>query len=504
MRKYQEKKVVIIGAGPAGLTAAYELCKAGVASVVLEKDRVVGGLSRTVEHNGYRFDIGGHRFFTKVRAVERIWREVLSERDFLRRPRLSRIYYDKKLFNYPLRAFKTLRQLGLANSILILLSYIHAQLRPEKDEKTYEQWVSNRFGKRLYEMFFKTYTEKVWGMACHEITADWAAQRIRGLSLLSALKNSLVRASPLDKGRTIKTLIEEFDYPRQGPGMMWEAMSRLVQERGSKLTLGADVKRILWQDGAVSGVEIIVDGREELIQGSDFISSMPIRELVQKLDPAPPPPVLKAAANLHYRDFIMVALVVNRRDLFPDNWIYIHDPEVKLGRIQNFKNWSLDMVPDPDKTCLGLEYFCFEGDGLWTQTDEQLIELGKKELEAISLVNSSEVEDGVVVRVRKAYPVYDAGYKESLEVVRRFFDALGNLQLVGRNGMHKYNNQDHSMLTAMLAARNVLGAHNDLWEVNTEHEYHEEDSTGVQLEPGDFARLASTQPMVPKRVEKLT
>ena len=489
--------VVIIGAGPAGLTAAYDLCKEGVSSVVLEKDNVVGGISRTVNYKGYHFDIGGHRFFTKVKAVEAMWHEVLAEGQFLRRNRLSRIYYNKKFFYYPLRASNALLGLGILNSALIFLSYLRAQLFPEKPEDTFEQWISNRFGKRLYRIFFKTYTEKVWGIPCNQIMAEWAAQRIKGLSLLAAVKNALIQQQ--SKGDVIKTLIDAFDYPEFGPGMMWETVKQIVERDGSEIRFNAGVEKILWSDGGVDAVQVMVDGKLETIEGSHFISTMPIRELIQKLDPPAPDHVLKAAEALNYRDFLTVALVINKRELFPDNWIYIHDSDVKVGRIQNFKNWSPSMVPDPDKTCLGLEYFCFEGDGLWTMSDADLIELGRKELGILGLANPADVEDGSVVRMPKAYPVYDGTYAEALRVVREFLNELPNMQLVGRNGMHKYNNQDHSMLTAMLAVKNILGANYDLWQVNAEQEYHEEVTDRDKTNESEFAMLAATQPRVPRR-----
>ena len=490
------KKVVVIGAGPAGLTAAYELCKVGVESIVLEKDNTVGGIARTVNYKGYHFDLGGHRFFTKVKAVEDMWHEVLGI-DFLRRKRLSRIYYNKKFFFYPLRASNALFGLGLWNSFLILLSYLKAQLFPEKIEKTFEQWVSNRFGKRLYKIFFKTYTEKVWGIPCSEITAEWAAQRIKGLSLLTAFKNALIKQQSEDKISVIKTLIDAFDYPKQGPGMMWESVANIVQQNGSEVRLEAEVEKILWTNNKVETLEVKNNGQREIIGGTQFISSMPIQELIQKFEPAVPEEVLKAAMKLNYRDFLTVALIINKRDVFPDNWIYIHDSDVKVGRIQNFNNWSPYMVPDPNKTCLGLEYFCFEGDELWTTSDQELVELGKKELELLGLIQASDVEDGAVVRMPKAYPVYDSTYREALGVVRQFLDGIGNLQLVGRNGMHKYNNQDHSMLTAMLAAENILGANHNLWEVNAEQEYHEEVKVDAKKEKEKFTPLPATQPDVP-------
>lgn len=473
MSEHSDKKVIVIGAGPAGLTAAYELCKAGVESVVLEKDNIVGGISRTVNYKGYHFDIGGHRFFTKVKAVDDIWHEVLDG-DLLRRNRLSRIYYNQNFFDYPLRPFNALFGLGLGNSLFFFLSYLKAQIFPYRLEQTFEQWVSNRFGKRLYNTFFKTYTEKVWGIPCSEISADWAVQRIKGLSLFIAVKNAVIKQNTKNKNAVIRTLVDAFDYPKRGPGMMWEAIADIVREKGGQIRLGAEAERILWKNNEVNAMEIKADGQIELVQGSHFISSMPIRELIQKFDPAVPGEVLKAATSLDYRDFLTVALIINKRDLFSDNWIYIHDPAVKVGRIQNFKNWSPHMIPDPNKTCVGLEYFCFEGDELWSMPDQELIELGKTELDILDLVRPSDVEDGVVVRMPKAYPVYDHRYRESLQTIRQFLSRVDNLQVVGRNGMHKYNNQDHSMLTAMMAVENILGAHHDLWKVNEEQEYHED------------------------------
>ena len=474
MKQNKDKKVVIIGGGPAGLTAAYELCKAGTDAVVLEKDSIVGGISRTVDYKGYHFDIGGHRFFTKVKAVDDLWREVLGD-NFLKRSRLSRIYYRRKFFYYPLRFSNALIGLGLWNSFLIIISYLLAKLFPVTPERTFEQWVSNRFGKRLYDTFFKSYTEKVWGMSCDEISAEWAAQRIKGLSLMSAVRNSFFKENGSGKDGMIKTLISSFDYPIKGPGMMWEAFADAVIEKGCDVRLRADVEKISHSNNRVESVSIRSDEKEEIVDGTDFISTMPIRELVRKLEPAAPKDVLNAADDLKYRDFITVALIINKRDLFPDNWIYIHDPEVKVGRIQNYKNWSPHMVPDQEKTCLGLEYFCFEGDSMWTMSDKELIDLAKMELDILGLAESSDVEEGIVVRMPKAYPIYDSSYRKSLEIIRLFVGNIENLQLVGRNGMHRYNNQDHSMLTAMLAARNIAGEKHDLWSVNVDQEYHEED-----------------------------
>ena len=492
--------VVIIGAGPAGLTAAYVLSKAGAQSIVLEKDQVVGGLARTVNYKGYYFDIGGHRFFTKVEAVEKIWKEVLAE-NLLRRNRLSRIYYNNKFFYYPLRPLNALLGLGVWNSILIFFSYLASQLFPSKEEETFEQWVSNRFGKRLFRIFFKTYTEKVWGIPCKDISAEWATQRIKGLSLIAVLKNAIIKnqSGQKDKRKVIKTLIDEFDYPKFGPGMMWQTMVEIIRRNNSQVWLGKEVEGIRWSGNRVEALEVKRNGQIELLYGKDFISSMPIREALQKFKPQVPKEVLDAANDLKYRDFLTVALIIRKPMLFPDTWIYIHDPEVKVGRIQNFKNWSPFMVPDPNKTCLGLEYFCFEGDCLWSMPDDELIELGKRELETLGLGNKDDVEDGMVVRMPKAYPIYDSTYRKSLEVVRQFLKQFENLHLVGRNGMHKYNNQDHSMLTAILSAENILGANHDLWTVNVKQEYHEE----MGIEPSEEAALDKLLPAVFSRMDKI-
>jgi len=482
MNNKREEKVVIIGGGPAGLTAGYQLSRLGIESVVLEKDDVVGGISRTVNYRDYHFDIGGHRFFTKVQRVEDMWREVLAS-DFLRRSRLSRIFYKGKFFNYPLSPMNALFGLGLWDSFVILTSYVKAQLFPEKPEDTFETWVSNRFGRHLYTIFFKTYTEKVWGIPCNQISAEWAAQRIKGLSLISALKNALIKQNHTGK-EVITTLIGEFNYPRKGPGMMWEKVADIVNNSCSQVIMGAEAQKLLWKNNIIEGAEVKVNGQKDVLYGTQFISTMPIRELIQAFDPQVPNRILEAANKLKYRDFLTVAIIVNKRDVFPDNWIYIHESSIKVGRIQNFKNWSPEMVPDPDKTCLGLEYFCFEGDGLWTMEDEDLVELGKRELEYLGFIDASEAVDGAVVRMPKAYPIYNPEYKEALSTIKEFLGTIKNLQLVGRNGMHRYNNQDHSMLTAMLAVENINGANHDLWAVNSEQEYLEE----YIKKPEDFIR----------------
>ena len=463
------EKVVIIGAGPAGLTAAYELSKSGIRSIVLEKGLRVGGLARTEIYKGYRIDVGGHRFFTKVPEVEALWREVLGD-DLLTRPRLSRIYYDQKLFVYPLRLGDALGKLGVPESARIMRSYLRSRAFPQRPEDTFEAWVSNRFGRRLFEIFFKSYTEKVWGIPCGEISARWAAQRIQSLSLPRAAWNAVF--GQRDVG--IKSLIQAFEYPRQGPGMLWERVADMVTSRGGQVRLGAEVTRVAHRDDRAIGVTVRHDGREEVIDADAVISTMPIRELVAALDPPAPDAVRAVASRLAYRDFLTVALVVNQAHVFPDNWIYIHEPSVRVARIQNFKNWSADMVADPSKTCLGLEYFCTVEDDIWEMGDADLVRMAASELERLGLAQAVDMEDGVVIRQPKAYPVYTGEYESYLQTLRRFLETLSNVQTIGRNGMHMYNNQDHSMLTAMLAVRNLLGEKHDVWTVNVERAYHEE------------------------------
>lgn len=490
----RQKGVVVIGGGPAGLTAAYKLSKGNIPCMVLEKDQIVGGLSRTVSYNGFLFDIGGHRFFTKVKAVEAIWHELLSDQDFRVCSRLSRILYNRKFFPYPLNPLYTLRNLGILNSLGILGSYLQSQCFPELPEDNFERWVSNRFGKRLYRIFFATYTKKVWGIPPHQISSEWAEQRIKDLSIPTLLKNAFFKVGS-QNGSVIKTLLPQFHYPRYGPGMMWKAAATKVAQKGGRVRFGAGVEKIYWSKGQVNAIEFSVNGRRETISPWQVISSMPLQELLEKFEPRVPSIYREAAARLRYRDFLTVALIINKRDVFPDHWIYIHDPDVKVGRIQNFKNWSAEMVPDQNKTCLGLEYFCFEGDGLWAAKDSDLIELGKQELETMGLAKASEIQDGTVVRMPKAYPVYDHTYREALAEIRTFLDGLNNFQVVGRNGMHKYNNQDHSMLTALLAVENIQGACHDLWGVNVEQVHHEEGHD-------EFSALHSTQPKVPESLER--
>ena len=470
-----DPSVVIIGAGPAGLTAAYELVKAGRSSTVLEASDVVGGISQTVVRDGWRFDIGGHRFFTKVSEVEQVWHEILPDEDFLLRPRKSRIFYDGKYFDYPLRAFNALGNLGIIEAIKCVASYAWARIRPPKDQNNYEGWLVARFGWRLYRTFFKTYTEKVWGVPVSSMPADWAAQRVKNLSLSSAIINALM---PKRNQKDITSLIEEFQYPKFGPGMMWERCRDIVVAKGTDVVMEQPVVGITHADGKATAVVTEHDGVRNTYPASDVISSMPIPELILAMDPPADDATQAAARDLHFRDFLTIALVVPEKDGFPDNWIYIHAKDVKVGRIQNFGQWSPHMVK-AGFTCLGLEYFVFEGDDMWTSSDDDLIERAKRELEALGLAKLEDVEAAYVTRVKKAYPFYDEHYKDNVDVLRAWLaDNASNVWPVGRNGMHKYNNQDHAMYTAMLTVENIVkGTEHDIWAVNVEEEYHEESST---------------------------
>ncbi len=511
-RPDQPVDVAIIGAGPAGLTAAYLLTRAGYTVSVIEKDpHYVGGISRTVEHQGFRFDIGGHRFFSKSQEVVELWNEILPH-DFIDRPRMSRIYYQGRFYSYPLRAFEALRNLGIIRSTLCMLSYGKAKLFPIKNVKSFEDWVVNQFGRKLYSIFFKTYTEKVWGMPCNEMSADWAAQRIKGLSLGAAVLDGLKRSLGLNKrpndGMGTKTLLEHFRYPRLGPGMMWDAARDFVVSGGNQVLMGHALKQISLDQ--VTGnwrVAASIKGDETVtISAKHVISSAPMRELAGRIHPVPVS--LGNALSLGYRDFLTVALMIRSEDLFPDNWIYIHDPRVKVGRVQNFRSWSPEMVPDPDIACVGLEYFCFEGDGLWSSSDADLIALATSEMALMGLVDARQVVGGAVVRQEKAYPVYDETYAENVATMRAELEAkYPTLHLVGRNGMHRYNNQDHAMMTAMLTVRNIEAGEKiyDIWQVNEDAEYHEAgksaDQQGIALTDGERAALQSER-AVPARASR--
>ncbi|MEW4449475.1 NAD(P)/FAD-dependent oxidoreductase [Qipengyuania sp. JC766] len=505
--------VAIIGAGPAGLTAGYLLTKQGKSVAIIERDETyVGGISRTVEHEGYRFDIGGHRFFSKSSQVVDLWNEILGEDDFIQRPRMSRIYYEGKFYSYPLRAFEALSNLGLLRSTACMASYLWSRAFPIRDVKSFEDWTTNQFGQKLYSIFFKTYTEKVWGMPCDEMSADWAAQRIKGLSLWGAVTDGLKRSLGLNRkpndGQAVKTLLETFRYPRLGPGMMWDAARDKIVAAGSQVIMGHSLDQLA-SDGR-GGWRMTAKGASGLvtIRARHAISSAPMRELAKRMHPLPQSTF--QANELKYRDFLTVALMVEGEDLFPDNWIYIHDSKVKVGRVQNFRSWSPHMVPDEDMACVGLEYFCFEGDGLWSMADDDLIALATAEMETLGLVDPAKVRGGAVVRQEKAYPVYDEDYAANVHAMRTELEEQHpTLHLVGRNGMHRYNNQDHAMMTAMLTVENILTGERiyDTWCVNEDAEYHEAGAEGAEktlpareaITPDQAAALGSLMP-VPERL----
>lgn len=482
-----QTSVTIIGAGPAGLTAAYLLAKQNIPVTVLEADpEYVGGISRTPMYKDYCFDIGGHRFFSKAKEIEDLWTEILPN-DMLVRPRSSRIFYKKRFFSYPLKAFEVLSKLGIFESLRCCLSYLKARIFPVKNPQSFSDWVSNHFGKRLFAIFFKTYTEKVWGMRCEDISADWAAQRIKGLSLLSAaLAAILPKRKAKNKQEVIKTLVDSFRYPRKGPGMLWEACALKVLQMGGRVMLG---QRVTGCEYDYRTRQWVITSRDQQAKihtfySTDVISSAPLRELTSSyLNADLSPTALWASASLKYRDFLIVILILPDKKQFDDNWIYIHDPSVDVARIQNFKSWSPEMVPDPNMCCYGMEYFCFEGDGVWDMSDEKLISKAKAELQQIGLAHAKDVVDGCVVRQIKAYPVYDENYKQHVETIRRELEIkCPRLHLVGRNGMHKYNNQDHAMMTAMLTVKNILAGKTiyDVWNVNQDAEYHESGTAGAE------------------------
>ena len=473
--------VAIIGGGPAGLTAAHLLSRNNLKVVVLEKDSIyLGGISKTVEYKGFRFDIGGHRFFSKSNEVVQFWKEILGS-DLLVRQRRSRIYYNKKFFPYPLDVIATLKNLGLIESLLCGLSFLSAKISPRKDVKSFEDWVSNNFGSRLFNIFFKTYTEKVWGIPCSKISADWAQQRIKGMSFFSVLKNALQSLFKLNKANTPKSLIEEFLYPRLGPGMLWTKVGSIVEERGGKVVKSFNTQKLIHKDNYWS----ITSESGEEVTANTVISSMPLRELIFAIE-GMSENAKESVKMLRYRDFITVALILKRENEIEDNWVYIHDPEVRVGRIQNFRAWSPEMLPDENFSCYGLEYFCNANDTFWNMSDDELINLAKDEIVKINLAKKDQVVDAVVVRQEKAYPVYDENYKEVVEQIKNYLKAQApNLQIVGRNGMHKYNNQDHSMMTAILAAKNIMAGKEiyNLWAVNQDAEYHESGASGERIVP---------------------
>lgn len=518
-----KKTAIIIGAGPAGLTAALELVRrSDIVPIVLEADDVVGGISRTVNHMGNRIDIGGHRFFSKSDWVMNWWREILpvsagnddeetasityqnktrkialdqaadsgAERVMLLRGRLSRIYYLRRFFDYPIKlSVSTLGNLGLIRVVRIGASYAWARLFPRKLERSLEDFLVNRFGKQLYLTFFRDYTEKVWGVPCNEISAAWGAQRIKGLSISTTLKHALSKLLGVQQKKLNTSLIERFLYPKRGPGQMWEEVARQVCERGGVIHFRHQVREIRVCDGKVIVVSAWDAANAQNVEFEcDYtFSTMPVRDLVRGMNDVPQT-VRDIAEALPYRDFITVGLLARKmranpqsrslsaNNMPPDNWIYIQESDVKVGRLQIFNNWSPGMVADPDKVWMGLEYFCNEGDELWSMSDEDLKELGKHEMAKIGLIDVADVEDAVVIRMPKAYPAYFGSYAR-FDEVRTYLDGFSNLFPIGRNGMHRYNNQDHSMLTAKTAVDNILaniGSKENIWAVNVDDDYHEE------------------------------
>src|SRR5687767_7754419 len=423
-----QKPVAVLGGGPAGLTAGYLLAQKGRPVIVLEAEDQVGGIAKTEVRDGYRFDLGGHRFFTKSKEVDDLWHEVMKE-EFLKRPRMSRIYWNGKFLDYPLNGTDVIKKLGPVELVRSGLSYLWALIKPKGKEENLEQWVSNRFGWRLYNHFFKGYTEKVWGVPTSEIRAEWAAQRIKGLSFFSAAKAAFFG----NKGNEIKTLIGEFHYPRLGPGQMWEFMTDDIRKLGGQVLMSTPVTKLEVADGRITRLH----AGGEVYESNYVISSLPLRNVVGMAEPHPKPEVVAAAKGLRYRDFLTVSLVLDGEDLFPDNWIYIHDPDVEVGRIQNYRSWSPWMVPDSRTACVGLEYFCFEGDELWSMDDEDLVDLAARELEQLGLARASQVVRGYAVRVPKAYPMYDMDYADRITAIRSWLDGIENLTQVGRNGLHR-------------------------------------------------------------------
>jgi len=473
--------VGIIGAGPAGLTAGYLLSRAGFKTITWESDPVyVGGISRTAIYKGYRFDIGGHRFYSKSREVEDLWTQILPD-DLETCTRLSRIFYKGKFYSYPLNIAEVVRNIGKRQSALTLGSYLKSKVMTSRNPRNLEDWVTNKFGRRLYRMFFKSYTEKVWGMPCSQISPDWAAQRIKGLSLSKAALNALIpksakRKFAKDRSSEIKTLITSFRYPRLGPGMLWEAAAEKITASGGLIKMASRVEHIERTPQGRWQVTSVCDEQTTKVEVDHLISSAPLGWLIRNISPSLPIEALKAAEAMRYRDFLTVALILRPRIPFEDNWIYIHDPDLKVGRIQNFGNWSAAMVPEEGMACYGMEYFTSTDESFWSMKDADLIAFATNELETLGLAEVGDVVDGAVVRQPKAYPVYDNEYKARRKAIKQALAThCPNLHVVGRNGMHQYNNQDHSMMTAMLTVKNIKEGRlaYDVWQVNQDAEYLE-------------------------------
>ena len=477
--------ILVLGGGPAGISCAYELAQRGVSPTVIERHGQVGGLCRTIPHEGFLFDVGPHRFFTKNGEVDRLWHEVLGDQS-VTVGRRTRILYRKHLFDYPLKPLAALRGLGLWTSAKAMASFARIKLFPGRRSPadSFEDWVVSQFGRVVYEIFFKTYTEKVWGIPCRTIAAEWAGQRIKGLSLTTALLNSLKRGGG---GAGVKSLVDQFDYPRRGAGQVYERLAEMAASRGAAMVLGTRVVGVHHDQSRVTAIEVedSAGGRRRL-PAEQVFSSIPLTELIQRLNPAPPAAVIEAARTLYYRDHVTVNLVVRRRRPFPDNWIYVHDPRVRMARIACYGNFSEDMLAGPGQDALSVEYFAFAHDDLWQMDDRRLIALAEQELEQVGLVKAAEIASAFVVRERDSYPVYYLGYRNNLDTVRAYLAQFGNLTPIGRGGMYRYNNQDHAILSGLLAARNFCapGPRHDLWEINEENEYLEEKQLPLPMHAG--------------------
>lgn len=463
-----QRKTVVVGAGPAGLSAAALLKENGLTPLVVESRPIAGGISRTENYKGFLFDIGGHRFYTHEKRVQKFWENYLGE-ELLEVKRLSRIFYKGRFIQYPLQALDLLKNLNIKDAVSMVLSFLRSQFKPIRPEPHLEAWVTNRFGKVLYETFFREYTEKVWGIDCQKISSEWASQRIRNLTLSGAIKDAIFPQ------RNIRSLVRTFQYPAKGPGQLWSKVARSIdREGGNSVFFNTSVSEVHHNGSSINSV-LLSDGQR--VETSQVISSMPLRSLVRALRPFAPIEVMEALNELKHRSLILVGLILKRPHLFEDQWIYVHTPSLKVGRIQNYKNWSLQMVPESSKTSLGMEYFCSQGDAIWTMENPDLIKLAAKELEHLGLAQAEEVIDGVVHREAFAYPIYEGAYEKHLEVVKDYLSKFLNLQTVGRSAMHRYNNQDHSMLAGFYAAENILGARHDLWTINSDRTYLEKPLT---------------------------
>jgi len=472
----KSKEVTIIGSGPAGLGAALELQKNNIKNIlIIDAHDRPGGLSRTVTHEGNRFDVGPHRLFTKNKEINKLWNEILGD-DLKSVHRVSRIYYKNKFFNYPLKPFNALRNLGLIESSQAMFDYFLSHIQSNNKEiKSFEDWITSKFGKKLYQTFFKIYTEKVWGIYCKDISADWAAQRIKDLNLYKAVWDAL---KPTKNQKSVKSLIEIFDYPTYGAGMLYEKMADKISRQGGEFLFNTIVEKISLKNGKVESISIKNKNGKSIIPVKTLFSSMPLPKAVKAMRPKAEKNILEATEKLFFRGHITVNLIIDGLKIFPDHWIYIHSPEVKMGRVANYNNFSPYMPADKETTVIGVEYFVFENDETWNMPDEDIIEMAKKELDYINLIGKNKIIDGFVMREIDSYPVYFIGYADYYKTIKKFISAFPNLQCIGRGGMYKYNNQDHSLYTGMLAARNYCGSNYNVWNVNIDAEYHESLTTG--------------------------